>query len=416
MTALILDITRTIMRAAHASPTGIDRVERAYLEWALSQHDRKVAFICRIRGGQTVLSRRMGEKIFRETAFRPSAEGGFEETRRQRRLRTIRNHLRTYWRSRLWFRSAMRGTLGLRSLGIDPRDALYLNVSHNNIERESLGLFRRMGMKKIVVFIHDVIPADYPEYVNGLGVERFVRKLASVAKHADALVFNSAYTGECTMRRITPLTGIAPKTMIGHLGINEIWDADQVEPAPSEAPYFVMLGTIEPRKNHLLMLQIWRRLEEQMDNPPHLRIIGWRGWENENILDFLDRSPMMNRTVFEHPGDSDETVRMWIKGARAVLYPTFVEGFGMPVVEAMASGTPVICSDLPVLREIGGEMPDYIDPLDGTGWMERILAYTPNDSHERAAQLARLKSYTPPDWDTHFQKLARFLDDLDASS
>ena len=69
----------------------------------------------------------------------------------------------------------------------------------------------------------------------------------------------------------------------------------------SEKPYFVVLGTIEPRKNHKLLLDIWERMHLKMDESriPELRIIGARGWRNEEVFNRLDHSPMMGRTVFE---------------------------------------------------------------------------------------------------------------------
>ena len=57
-------------------------------------------------------------------------------------------------------------------------------------------------------------------------------------------------------------------------------------------------------------------------------------------------------------------------GARAVLLPSFAEGFGMPVAEALAAGVPVIASDIAALREVGGDVPEYLDPIDGLGWLD----------------------------------------------
>jgi glycosyltransferase involved in cell wall biosynthesis len=79
-----------------------------------------------------------------------------------------------------------------------------------------------------------------------------------------------------------------------------------------------------------------------------------------------------------------------------------VEGFGLPLVEALHHGTPVIASDLPVFREIGGGIPDFLDPLDGIAWRELILAYAADPSPARDAQLARLKGYRAPTWSDHF--------------
>lgn len=100
--------------------------------------------------------------------------------------------------------------------------------------------------------------------------------------------------------------------------------------------------------------------------------------------------------------------------------PSFAEGFGLPVVEALVHGLPVLCSDIPVFREVGGQVPEFIDPLDGLGWQAAIEAYCPDDSPERSAQLARLASWSAPTWDDHFKvvigHLERIADDAETAA
>jgi glycosyltransferase involved in cell wall biosynthesis len=183
-------------------------------------------------------------------------------------------------------------------------------------------------------------------------------------------------------------------------------------PPPAEGPpYFVVLGTIEPRKNHLLLLNVWRRLAQTLgpEATPRLVLIGRRGWENENILDLLDRCPVLKGVVVEHNRLPDPEVRTLIAGARALLMPSFAEGFGLPVVEALALGAPVIASDLPALRETGGDAPDYLDPLDGPAWARAILDYAAPRSLRRQAQLARLSNWRAPTWEDHVGGVLDFL-------
>jgi glycosyltransferase involved in cell wall biosynthesis len=95
-----------------------------------------------------------------------------------------------------------------------------------------------------------------------------------------------------------------------------------------------------------------------------------------------------------------------------LLFPSFAEGYGMPLVEALSRGVPVIASDLPVFREIAGDVPDYLDPLDGMGWMVRIESFADPASPERAAQLKRLAGFSAPIWPAHFETVERFLERL----
>ena len=92
------------------------------------------------------------------------------------------------------------------------------------------------------------------------------------------------------------------------------------------------------------------------------------------------------------------------------LCPSFAEGFGLPVAEALALGVPVLCSDLPALREVGREAPEYLDPEDLTGWEDAILDYARKGSLRRQAQLTRLAAWRAPSWEEHFRKLQPLID------
>jgi glycosyltransferase involved in cell wall biosynthesis len=97
----------------------------------------------------------------------------------------------------------------------------------------------------------------------------------------------------------------------------------------------------------------------------------------------------------------DEAARL-VQGAQALLLPSFAEGFGFPLVEALALGVPVLCSNLAALRENGGDVPEYLDPLDGLGWRSAVIDYALPASPRRAAQLRRLSGWRAPSWQDHF--------------
>ncbi|WP_366920135.1 glycosyltransferase [Burkholderia orbicola] len=182
---------------------------------------------------------------------------------------------------------------------------------------------------------------------------------------------------------------------------------------PLDVPYFVMLGTIEPRKNHWFVLHLWRRLAEQLGAAaPRLVIVGRRGWECENVVDMLERCAELRGLVFEESNCSDERLHALLQHARALLFPSFVEGYGLPLVEALMLRVPVIASDLAIFQEIADDIPDYLDPLDGSSWISRILAYVPANSPERSAQIARIARFREPTWSDHFDRVDAFLESL----
>ncbi|MFC7554096.1 glycosyltransferase [Pseudoroseomonas wenyumeiae] len=178
-------------------------------------------------------------------------------------------------------------------------------------------------------------------------------------------------------------------------------------------PYFVTLGTIEPRKNHLLLLHLWRDMAALLGSAaPRLVIVGKRGWENENVVDILERCTALDGLVEEAGQLPDGVVADLVRGARALLFPSFAEGYGLPLAEALALRVPTICSDLPALHEVGGAVPDYLDPLDGRAWRHAVMDYMREDSPLRAAQMARMNGWQAPSWEEHFSRVELLLEHL----
>ena len=113
---------------------------------------------------------------------------------------------------------------------------------------------------------------------------------------------------------------------------------------------------------------------------------------------------------------SDAELGRLLAGARALLFPSLAEGYGLPLAEALAAGVPVLCSDVPPFRAVGGDAPEYLDPLDGPAWQGAILAYTADPSVRRAAQQERLRRWRAPTWEAHFAVLETVLADLAAGA
>ena len=109
---------------------------------------------------------------------------------------------------------------------------------------------------------------------------------------------------------------------------------------------------------------------------------------------------------------SDESVAGLMQNARALLFPSFAEGYGLPLAEALAAGCPVIASDLPALREVGAEVPDYLEPRNPDAWAKAISDYAADPAPRRAAQLDRLAGWSAPTWGDHFDRVGNFLETI----
>lgn len=380
---VILDVSRLLSRVRHYTPSGVDRVEMAYARGLDERLGNELCFAAvHPFGGYGRLSRT------RTLAFLDATEQRWLRAEGKRTPRSLAEVMPSL--------VAMLPTRPGPSLG-----SVYVQASPHHLTRPAL--VRRILKRehaRFLCLVHDLIPIEYPEYARPNGARLHARCVKTVTTLADTIIVNSAATAE-SLKPWLAATGRLVDVRVALLGTKETQSS--ATPLDTSArPYFLCVGTIEPRKNHLLLLNLWRAMAQQM-NPetiPRLIIVGRRGWENEQVVDMLERCPGLKGHVEELNGCSDERVQGLLRGACALLLPSFAEGFGMPVAEALSVGTPVICSDLPALHEAGGSVPDFLDPLDGPSWAACILDHAcAGPMHQ--AQLDRMQAWHPPLWQDH---------------
>jgi glycosyltransferase involved in cell wall biosynthesis len=383
MAPLLIDVTRLVGRALKARlPTGVDRVMIEYVR----RYGADARAVVHVRDRFRALSAAGSRALFAQLCAPPA---GFA-----RRA------------GALLAREMLAGE-GVASC----RGAVLLNLGHGNLHRAGHQRTLAAHGIKPVYFIHDLIPLTHPEYCREGEGPRHALRMRHALGYGAGLIANSQATLD-EMAAFAAKSGLAlPPSIVALLAPAT---AAVAAPArPMAAPYFVMLGTIEARKNHLLILQAWRQLVQEAGSAaPKLVVIGQRGWECEQVLDLLDRCEALRGSVVEKNGCSDADVAWYLRHAQALLFPSFAEGFGMPLVEALQMGTPVIASDLPAFREIAGEVADYLDPVDGLGWKHAIAAYCAPEGGPRAEQLRRMAGYRVPGWDAHFAAVDTFLEQL----
>lgn len=387
MQSILIDVTRLLGRALKGRlPTGVDRVMLEYVR----HYGNSARAVVHVRDRFRALSRAASARLFRQLLGQAGDEG------RAFASRNVASFVR----------DLLAGDGAAQFRG-----ALLLNLGHLNLHRAS---HQRMlvdhGIKP-VYFIHDLIPLTHPEYCREGEEALHARRIAHALEYGVGLIANSQATLEEVASFARQRALDVPPAVVALLAPGTAPVAVQARPLAH--PYFVMLGTIEARKNHLTILQAWRQLAAQSGAAaPKLVVIGQRGWECEQVIDLLDRCAALRGTVIEKRGCSDADVAWYLRHAQALLFPSFAEGFGMPLVEALQMGTPVIASDLPAFREIASNVPDYLDPIDGPGWKRAIQVYCAPEGGPRESQLQRLASYRVPSWDAHFAAVDSFLAQL----
>jgi glycosyltransferase involved in cell wall biosynthesis len=301
------------------------------------------------------------------------------------------------------------GAKRVRGFALENHRAFYMNTSHHGIARREMfaELHGRLG-GGFVFFVHDLIPIEFPEYVRPGEKASHEARMTTVLSLGATVIVNSEATRQAVERWAAEHGYPHPRTHVARIGIEPAFGQAPYPAAPPlDEPYFVCVSTIEPRKNHITLLHLWRDMARSLppEQVPKLVLIGRRGWECEHVFAMLDRCDLLRPHVIELSALSDAQMRAWVRGACAALFPSFTEGWGMPVVEALALGVPVVCSDIAVFREATQGHAEFLDPLDAPAWRERILAHAAEPPAARALRRARLQGFVPPDWEEHFAGL-----------
>jgi glycosyltransferase involved in cell wall biosynthesis len=205
---------------------------------------------------------------------------------------------------------------------------------------------------RAVATVHDLVAFDRElSLPRGSAAERLTLPLA-VRRGQTLLCVSEATRAELVARypRAAALAHVVPH------GVEERFFAERVE-----EPYVLMTGTLEPRKNIVRALDAAARLPAELRERFELRLAGPRGWDTDPIDAALARYGSSARHLGLVP---DAELPGLYAAASVFLYPSLKEGFGLPVLEAMAAGTAVVTSDRSSLPEVGGSAVRYVDPYD----------------------------------------------------
>lgn len=253
----------------------------------------------------------------------------------------------------------------------------------------------------MVMTLHDLTHVHYPHTQPAdrlAAIERYVGQ--SVLRAQRILVDSQFIADEVCRHYGVPVQ----RVMVAPLGSSARFHPRSVaQIAPLLATlglqpggYLLCVGTLEPRKNLQLALRAHERLPAALRASYPLVLVGMVGWQGQQLAEPLRRA-IAGGQVRLLGYQSDESLAQLFAGARLLLFPSLYEGFGLPVLEAMSSGTPVIATRTSALPEVAGEAGHYIDPSDDSGCaaaMTQLIEDQVYWQHLREAGLARAQLYT----------------------
>lgn len=378
----LLDCTRMVAhRWSGLMPTGIDRVCEAYR----AHFATRAQAVVQLRGRVRVLSRSQSDSLF-----------------------AMLEAPRSAFRRRFAGLAAMIGTAGRGRVAAD--GAIYLNVSHTDFDLDRhLDWVRASGVRPVYL-VHDLIPIEHPHFTTPHKARRHAGRVRRALEAASGIIANSHTTARA-LDAFARTQGLAPPPILGApLGAPELPVVGTG--ATRRRATFVCVSTIERRKNHALLLDIWQKLiDRDGEAAPRLILIGRWGTGSQEVRRRYLADPRLQRFVQVIDDCTDAGVVRHLHSASALLAPSRAEGFGLPVVEALGLGVPVIASDIPAFREVGAGIPTFLDPAAPEAWIARIDEFAANGP-ERQRQLAALMAYRAPEWRDHFRLVEDWLADL----
>ena len=222
------------------------------------------------------------------------------------------------------------------------------------------------GRYRKVITIHDLYFMEHPEVMSPAGA-RYYGQVALSAQRADHVIAVSEYT----RREITRLLPGVPAQKMGVIyeGAEDPQPISNLQSPSSNlenlrskiqnARYALFVGTFEPRKNLPTLLRALKELPAEVK----LVIVGERGWGNQKLARLVNELGVTDRVIFAGRLTDSELDAAY-RAARLLVFPSLSEGFGLPVLESMARGTPVVCSNAGALPEVAGDAALLHDPQD----------------------------------------------------
>lgn len=278
-----------------------------------------------------------------------------------------------------------------------------------------LPMLKKQGLI-LVSMIYDIMAITHFQYFHPLFTYEFMEFISAHILYDDLILVNTADTRDTLISfakragveslrvEVVPLGG-------DFQGREDASDStEQVQESVMQTaglkPYLLLVGTIEPRKNHKLLYEAYkRRLHEEEIN---IIFAGRVGWIEKEFMETLYQDPDFGTRIHHISNASNNDLRYLYHHAFAVAFPTHMEGYGLPVVEALENGDVVIASDIPVLREVGGDYCIYFKENDVDDFSQKVVDLM-HDKESYSTLREHISAYRVHTWDQTAEQVALLL-------
>lgn len=404
MRLVYYDLTRVISRLGKPHATGIDRVDFRYLSYFYNCPNTVLVGLAFSKNRFFLIDRKFVHSIVSLLSDRVAGREFSDNLVifGKSLKRSIRRKLRAHRLLRRGFAPVPQSAAKHRNLD----GVYYFNVSHHGLNStDALASLKSALAARVIIFLHDLIPIDFPEHCELRDSEVHHRRLVSISDHADLVIVNSDCTEKSLIKYVKSNGRCPIRTSKVQIGVEDA--VLETEKCGIGDGVFLAVGTIEERKNYLLLLSAWSRIFSQHKNAPLLLFVGQEKKGYSACQQFLEDNRQLEPFVSFRTGVCDGELWSLLSKATVLLMPSFAEGWGMPVVEALSLGTPVIASNIDAHKEASQGFATLLDPHDLDNWVESITEAWRDAEWQAVGRVP--KGFVPPTWDSHFQRVEEQL-------
>jgi glycosyltransferase involved in cell wall biosynthesis len=289
------------------------------------------------------------------------------------------------------------------TLNVAPGD-IYIGAQSDwyHTDVEAVVARQRTGLRRVLL-CYDIIPILFPQWYTPADAAIFRRYYARAFATADRIIFNAGSNERDARNYCRSLGFDLADTRIVPLGsdLPIAGGRDGALPAGLEPGRFaVYVSTVEPRKNHQMLVAAWRRLKaDGVIDARRFKLVfvGREGWMMKSFFAELAADPAFGSSILHLEGLTDDTIRALYAEAAFSLYPSIYEGYGLPPIESMLAGTPVIASSGGAIPEVVGDAGRCLDPGDAEAWYGEIRKMIEDEAYRRGAA-ERARAFRPTSW------------------
>jgi glycosyltransferase involved in cell wall biosynthesis len=257
----------------------------------------------------------------------------------------------------------------------------------------------------IGILIHDIIPITDPEYFEARDNQVFAKAVVEALTFADFVVTSSAYNKACldmyrATRNLKPLSvHIVPLAHERSKSVAPESEISDVVAGVIDTEYVLCVGTIEIRKNSTYLFNIWKLMVQSgRVNIPTLVFAGGRGWLVRDFIEQLKACNYLGGRIVVLHNVTDAELDQLYQNCLLTMFPSFAEGWGLPVGESLAYGKVSICAAAGGIPEVGGVLADYVDPYNARGGLEQLLRYLDDPELRRRREREIANNFKPRSW------------------